>query len=62
MSEAPSLPAQTPGMFVGGGGSGTSLSGECAAAAADCGLSAVDFTPFEQVAGRRPRARGAAAA
>lgn len=49
MSSAPSLPAQTPGMFVGGGGQGTSLTGECAEAAADCGLSEADFAPFEQV-------------
>jgi hypothetical protein len=48
MSDAPALPAQTPGTFVGGGGSGTSLTGDCAAAAADCGLSALDFAPFEQ--------------
>lgn len=49
MSQAPALPAQTPGMFVGGGGSGTELTGECAAAVADCGLSEVDFAPFEQL-------------
>ena len=49
MSEAPALPAQTPGMFVGGGGSGTSLTGRCAEAAADCGLTPLDFAPFEQL-------------
>src|SRR5690606_37298965 len=28
---------------------GTTLTGECAEAAADCGLSAIDFAPFEQL-------------
>lgn len=49
MSDAPAVPAQTPGMFVGGGGSGSSLSGECAAAVADAGLSDADFGTVEAV-------------
>ena len=49
MSEAPALPAQTPGMLVGGGGSGSALSGECAAAVADAGLSPADFGSSEAV-------------
>ncbi len=49
MSDAPALPAQTPGMFVGGGGSGSSLTGECAAAVADAGLSDADFGTLEVV-------------
>jgi hypothetical protein len=47
--DAPALPAQTPGTFLGGGGSGTTLTGECAEAVADCGLSAIDFAPFDQL-------------
>lgn len=49
MSQAPALPAQTPGMFVGSGGSAAEMTGECAAAVADTGLSEVDFGPFEEV-------------
>ncbi|MCA9608454.1 MAG: hypothetical protein KC619_22775 [Myxococcales bacterium] len=49
MADAPALPAQTPGVFIGGGGAGSSLSGECAAAVADAGLSSVDFGTLESV-------------
>lgn len=51
MGDAPTLPAQTPGMFVGGGGSGDRLSGECAQAVADAGLSETDLGSFEEVHG-----------
>lgn len=49
MSSAPALPAQTPAMFVGGGGQGSGLQGECAEATADCGLTSSEFGPMEQV-------------
>ncbi|RZO60830.1 MAG: hypothetical protein EVA89_12725 [Sandaracinaceae bacterium] len=43
------MPAQTPVMFVGGGGGGSVLQGECAEATADCGLTATEFGVVETV-------------